>query len=82
MNNQNEIVAYGVTWFEVINVGDKNRTKEQILEDCAKLSELRESLGDLTKDDGRYCPFCNIAADIHRDVKCPKCHGPTFRGEF
>ena len=82
MKEEKEIIVYGVKWFKTIFVGEKNRSKEQILKEAQELSKLRESMGELTKDDGRYCPICNIAANIHKDVKCPICNGPTFRGEF
>ena len=82
MEEHKEFIAYGVKWFKTINVGEKGRSKDQILREAEKLSKMRESFGDLTKDDGRYCPICHIAANIHKDVKCPICKGPTFRGEF
>ena len=72
--------VYGVKWIKTISVHKSdNRNKEQILKECKELSDIREWVGELTKDDGRYCPICNVAADIQKDVECPICKGPTFR---
>lgn len=55
------------------NLPSKDATEREIYHIAAYKSEIRESVKNLTKTDGKYCPIDHIATQFREIEQCPLC---------